>query len=197
MYSVLFSSKTGETAKTASDFQQLHSWLQVQFPANEIMFFLLCLIERARVFPVPAAITHLLVECGDENIVSKIVGIPNISCRSFFCLPVREDGAKQSQCTDERNTEPLEGSCFHIDQSPTQYPINELIDGVAVPPPVNIGFAKRNGSVEKQPQKELVIVYLDIPWAGPIDADIRFLKEGRCFSLCKAQDPESKAPEPN
>src|SRR5208337_3568413 len=62
---------------------------------------------------------------------------------------------------------------------------HQLVQLVAVPPPVHVGLPERQGTACKHPAVEIVIVHVEVPRPVSVYPDVRNFQEPRSDPFCR------------
>src|SRR5947207_9253351 len=161
---------TGQSAPAAADVQKSEAGSQTQPLANPIQLPQLRRGEIVARGEERAGILHIRIEHRFEKIVSQIVMHPADFSGAPGSLLVRDKRGEQRPDIGKPKYETLlefgtNGAATH------------LIQRIAVPPAIHIGFpeTKRPGSQDST--KEALVMHVYVPGASAVDANIREREE--------------------
>ena len=91
--------------------------------------------------------------------------------------PADFSGASYSLLVREKRTEQCpeigKSKCETLLNSSTNGAATHLIQRITVPPPIHVGFPETERAGSQDSIKEALVVYLYVPGAGAVDADVR------------------------
>ena len=165
MATVVASGITGQSTPAATDVQQAEAGSQTQPLANPIQLPQLRRGEIVALGEERTGILHIRIEHCFEKIVAQIVMHPADFSGASESLLVRDK--RGEKCPD------IGKSKFETLLEPgTNGAATHLIQRVAVPPAIHIGFPETECPGSKDSVKETPVMHLYVPRASAVDADV-------------------------
>src|SRR5436190_20519518 len=156
---------TGQPTPAAADVQQAKAGSQAQPFANPIQFPQLSRGEIVVFGEQRTGILHIRIEHCFEKIVAQIVMHPADFSGASESLLVRDK--RGEKCPD------IGKSKFETLLEPgTNGAATHLIQRVAVPPAIHIGFHETERPGSQDSAKEAPVMHLYVPWASAVDANV-------------------------
>jgi len=79
-----------------------------------------------------------------------------LAVEELLADPVAQDGGREAEVEEEIGAEGA---------------VDELIEGIAIPPAIDIGLAEADGAAEEDAAVEAIVVNANIPAIGAVDCD--------------------------
>src|SRR5436309_6830239 len=156
---------TGQSTPATADVQQAKTGSQTQPLANPIQLPQLRRCEIVAFGEERTGILHIRIEHCFEKIVAQIVMHPSDFSGASESLLVRDK--RGEQCPD------IGKSKFETLLEPgTNGAATHLIQRVAVPPAVHVGFSETERPGSQDSAKKSPVMHLYVPRAGAVDANV-------------------------
>src|SRR5437773_6657947 len=163
---VVASGITGQSAPAAADVQQSEAGSQTQPLANPIQLPQLRRGEIVAFSEERTGILHIRIEHCFEKIIAQIVMHPADFSGAPGSLLVHENRGEKGPDIGKSKFETLV-------ESGTNRAATHLIQRVAVPPAIHIGFPETERPGSQDSAKEAPVMHLYVPGARAVDANIR------------------------
>src|SRR5437867_5487532 len=161
---------TGQAAPAAADVQQAQAGSQTQPLANPIQLPQLRRVEIVALGEERTGILHIRIEHRFEKIVAQIVMHPADFSGAWESLLVRDK--RGEKCPD------IGKSKFETLLEPgTNGAATHLIQRVAVPPAIHVGFPETERPGSQDSAKEARVMHLYVPGASAVDTNVREREE--------------------
>ena len=156
-----------EAAPAAADVEDGHAGVEFEFAADEVELGLLGLVEGAgAVAPEGAGVDHAAVEHGLVELVAAVVVAVDVVGGAAAVLEVGDAGPEAA----EPGAPVVAEGIADVGVGGAG---GEFVEGVAVPPALDVGLAEAEGALGEDAAPEAGVVDAEIPRAVAVDADIR------------------------
>ena len=156
---------TGQSTPATADVQQAKAGSQTQSLANPIQLPQLRRVEIVALGEERTGILHIWIEHCFEEIVAQIVMHPADFSGASRSLLVRDKRG-------EKGPDIGKSKCETLLNSSTNGAATHLIQRIAVPPAIHIGFPETECPGSQDSVKETPVMHLYVPRASAVDADV-------------------------
>ena len=159
----------GETAPAAADIEHPHAGLELDFSADQVQFCLLRLVERCGLLPITTAVDHTRIQHFFVQVVPDIVVSLADVKSARPALLVDDLGDQHVYLLAQRDHFFGQAGPEHFGQA--------LVERLAVPPAVHVGFPQSERARRQNPVVKLRIMDVDVPRTVAVNLNIRLGEE--------------------